>query len=226
MSDFTPIALGKLEEQLLSALRTRDGRFDTRLADMYLGALYALSRADNPERFSQAAQSMRELLEKLAIQFDGAPAGVSLEWASDQIKSIESELLKAREKSRCFDGTPKRWSGEIDQIVRRLLIRVERAVDRRRAAPTWRDHQRRFLGATDTHGGELTEEQETAILEEWKRFNKFFQGTAHHKFEPTPLAFERMMYECNEFVLARIRVTTFTRITQLDEIVTDAERDA
>ena len=34
------------------------------LADYYLGSLYALENDNNPERLSQAAQSLRELLEK------------------------------------------------------------------------------------------------------------------------------------------------------------------
>jgi hypothetical protein len=46
-----------------------------RLADWYLGALYALANHNNPDRFAHAAQSLRELFEKLPLVLTGNATG-------------------------------------------------------------------------------------------------------------------------------------------------------
>jgi hypothetical protein len=42
------------------------------LPGIYFGALYALNSPSNPERFSQCAQSLRELVDKLWIHHDAS----------------------------------------------------------------------------------------------------------------------------------------------------------
>ena len=61
-----PIPL-KLTPQQEDVLRALQGRENERypLSQWYLGALYALDNDYNPDRISQSAQSLRELIEKL-----------------------------------------------------------------------------------------------------------------------------------------------------------------
>ena len=59
-----PLSLSAMQRQVLDALRSVETE-EYRLGDWYLGALYALENPYNPDRISQAAQSLRELLEKL-----------------------------------------------------------------------------------------------------------------------------------------------------------------
>ena len=59
-----PLSLSAMQRQVLDALRSVETE-ECRLGDWYLGALYALENPYNPDRISQAAQSLRELLEKL-----------------------------------------------------------------------------------------------------------------------------------------------------------------
>jgi len=65
---------------------------------MYLGALYALNSVANPERFSQCAQSFRELLEKLWIEFDTSlkKKGPGLK---EKCKKLEKAWRKIRRKT-------------------------------------------------------------------------------------------------------------------------------
>jgi hypothetical protein len=91
------------------------------IAEMYLGALHALIRGDNPERFSQAAQSMREVLEKLARQHEGVPIQLTKTLARDYIRSIGAGLDTTREQSKCYDGAEECWRGEIDPPLEKLL---------------------------------------------------------------------------------------------------------
>ncbi len=60
----TPLSFSTMQRQVLDALRSVETE-EYRLGDWYLGALYALENPYNPDRTSQAAQSLRELLEKL-----------------------------------------------------------------------------------------------------------------------------------------------------------------
>ena len=57
----------KLTDQQRAVLEALQGKETDRypLSNWYLGALYALDNPHNPDRFSQAAQSLRELIEKL-----------------------------------------------------------------------------------------------------------------------------------------------------------------
>ena len=54
---------------LIDALRMKE-KDDLKIADWYLGALYALAHQSNPDRIAQAAHSLRELLEKIPRIFE------------------------------------------------------------------------------------------------------------------------------------------------------------
>ena len=129
-----PLGLEQEQDYLLRVLRIRDGRFRTRIAEMYLGALEAV-RSENPERLSHAAHSMRELLEKLARQHEGEPIQLRKTLASDYIRSIARDLDTARQQSRCYDALERLWQGEIDAPVAGLLRVVVEAVEKHRSNP-------------------------------------------------------------------------------------------
>ena len=59
-----PLNLSAIQMQVLDSLRRVETE-EYRLGGWYLGALYALENRNNPDRISQAAQSLRELMEKL-----------------------------------------------------------------------------------------------------------------------------------------------------------------
>ena len=59
------LVLSARQSQVLDVLKAQDsGKFS--LSQWYLGALYAINSTLNQDRFSQAAQSIREILEKLS----------------------------------------------------------------------------------------------------------------------------------------------------------------
>ena len=64
LSTLPSLQLTANQMQVLDALRRVETE-EYRLGDWYLGALYALENPYNPDRISQAAQSLRELIEKL-----------------------------------------------------------------------------------------------------------------------------------------------------------------
>jgi hypothetical protein len=221
--------LTREQERLLTSLRARDGRFGSRVGDMYLGALVVCSQMDNPERLSQAAQSMRELLEKLPRQLDDAPVQVPGTKASDRLHSLSSELTKTRTSSNCYDRASKGWKlGEkLDIILARLLERLEETIHQHTTNPKNRDVNRHFIKKLEPATDPLGSDREDELLKEWRRLDSYFQGVAHHYLETTPAVFEEYISTCTSFLLERVRlVTTFTNFQQIDAAIEEVERDA
>jgi hypothetical protein len=224
--DRQQLAFTREQSHLVQVLRSRDGQFRTKIAEMYIGALHAVAEVSNPERHSQAAQSIRELLDKLSRQHDGSVIQLERTWASDYLGQIASDLEKAWENSQCYDRTERAWAGEIDSSLRRLLMRVEEAVHKHRSNPRNREVQRRFLRGLEPPAQPLPSDEEEQLLEQWKRFDKFFQDVAHHNRFPDAQEFEQRLGECTTFLLARLRLTTSATLTLLDELIAEAESDA
>ena len=61
---YEPLKRSSWQQQVWEALKDTEAE-KLPLSQWYLGALYALDNPYNPDRVSQAAQSLRELLEKL-----------------------------------------------------------------------------------------------------------------------------------------------------------------
>lgn len=100
------------------------------LGDWYLGAIYVLRDKDNPDRISQAAQSMRELLEKLprvidegvvatSHDFKGMRRGITKRWERD--REHYGEVWKGKKVNSHFDKTLRKINRylELNQIPTR-----------------------------------------------------------------------------------------------------------
>jgi hypothetical protein len=227
MTDSAPsLILEREQDFLLRVLRSRDGRFRTRIAEMYLGALHVLAHRDNPERLSQAAQSMRELLDRLSRQHEGEPIQLKKTWASDYIQSIGGDLDAARKESKCYDQIANGWRGVIDSPLERLLHAVSQAVGMHRSNPGNAEVERRFLRGLEPPSDPLPSDREKELLGQWRSHAKYFQDVAHHRAYPPQEDFERRMSACTSFLLARLRPTAFTTLQLLDELISEAESDA
>ena len=91
------------QQQVLRALRRKEtDKFP--LGDWYLGALYALENKYNPDRIAQAAQSLRELLEKLprVVRESDVPRPYNFK---EMRKNINKRWIKDKKR---YDG---KWKG-------------------------------------------------------------------------------------------------------------------
>ena len=66
-----PLRLSPQQQRVLEALKDRETE-EYALSQWYLGALHALDNEQNPDCIAQAAQSLRELLEKLPLVVEGS----------------------------------------------------------------------------------------------------------------------------------------------------------
>jgi hypothetical protein len=227
VAELTPtLVLEQEQDYLLKVLRSRDGRFRTRIAEMYLGALHALGYRDNPERFSQAAQSMRELFDKLARQHEGEAIQLPKTWASDHMKAIGASLDSARKDSKCYEPAGDSWRGEIDPPVEDLLRSISKAVEKHRSNPGNAEVERRFLRGLEPAADPLPPDREGELLGQWRKYSKYFQDVAHHVQYPSASEFEQQMKDCTSFLLARLKLTAYTTLQLLDELISEEESNA
>ena len=179
-----------------------------------------LNQDGNPERVSQSAHSMREVLEKLTREV-GAKT-----WASSYLNTIGVELDAARERSKCFDKTAQTWSGEIDSALQQLLAEVTDYVAKHRANPSNSAVEKEFLRGLEPPTEPLPEDRLNALAREWRDFSKYFQDVAHHNESPTVEEFTRRLDDCTRFLLSRLRLTAYGTRQALDDIIAEAEADA
>ena len=198
-----PLALSGIKQQVLDALK----RVETEeypVSDWYLGALYALENPFNPDRISQAAQSLRELLEKLprviqasdvhTFDFQGMRKGIRERFERD--KSRYKEV----------------WKGEkIDARLAKTLRRIDRYLELN-LQPTRRDQIQIAIGNIDPMADyievDIQKQKRDAFYELWNQV----EGYAHHrtnyrqderKFRTCVSVLERLIYDLLAPITAR-----------------------
>ena len=100
-----PLHLTQQQQDVIRALQSRENE-EFPLSQWDLGALYALVNPYNPDRFSQAAQSLRELVEKLPdVMLEG-----DVQIDSYDLRENRRQIIVriARDRQRYLDG----WNGK------------------------------------------------------------------------------------------------------------------
>jgi hypothetical protein len=190
---------------------------------MYLGALQALSQSNNPERLPHVAHSMRELLEKLPLYYEGAPTRAWGTVASDHLGNIAQGLQEAQNGSKSYDSATDKWDGVIDSPLAKFLRTIVKALSAQTAKLTKKDVNRQFLRKLDPLGQPLPTDREEQLLQNWKEYDKFFQDVAHHRLYPDETEFGRIMSLCTQLLLDQLRTRTFVTFDALDKIIAEAE---
>ena len=162
------------QREVLDALRRRETN-EYRLSEWYLGALYVLANPHNPDRLSQAAQSLRELVEKLPrVILDSDPQIIKPNFPEER-RQIHSGFTRDRERY------PDGWRGQqIDSRLARTLNRAIRYFEANQQ-PTRKEQIQSAVSNIDPLIGlmdsEIRQRKLKAIYELWKRLEDF----AHHR---------------------------------------------
>ena len=118
-----PVKLTSRQRQILEFLNSPKSK-QYSLGDWYLGAIYAVKNIYNPDRYSQAAQSLRELLEKLPRVFKENEAQVSRPNFRDMRSNLYSRLHKDKKR---YEGG---WKGkQIDSKLDKTICGVDRYLE-------------------------------------------------------------------------------------------------
>jgi len=161
----------RLVFEILSA--TKSQKYS--LANWYLGAIYAATSKYNPDRFSQAAQSLRELLEKLPRVFHESEIQESRTDFRDMRQNLYSRLCSDKKR---YGGE---WKGNVIDAGLDKTIRCAQRYFELNQLPTRKEQIDSVMSKIDPMNDTL---DQGIRLEKSERFHsvwKFFESLAHHK---------------------------------------------
>ena len=212
-----PLALTLEQQSVLAALQSKETE-EYPLSKWYLGALYALENPHNPDRVSQAAQSLRELVEKLPrVVREMDAQGTAFDFAGMR-RDINVRLLKDKERY------PEGWKGQgIDSRLDKTLQKVERYVELNRQ-PTRKEQMQRAVTDIDPMVDQLDsgvrEAKRNRLHDLWQRL----EGFAHHKRSPDVEKFRESMEMLERAVFDLLAPITAQDQREIQSILALSER--
>ncbi len=201
-----PLELTGQQREVLEALKRKETE-KYPLNKWYHGALYALHNHYNPDSISQAAQSLRELLEKL-------PRVVSEIDAQGHPPDFKEMRRKLHERfSKDKERYEEKWEGkEIDKGLDKTLRKLDNYLECNQQ-PTRREQmQTPFTGfdpVADQLGITIQQAKRDELHNLWQRL----EGFAHHRSNPD---IEKFREECLE-TLERIVFDLLASIITQDQ---------
>jgi len=205
-SESGPITLTSIQRQVVDILNTTNSS-KYPLAEWYLGAIYAAKNIYNPDRYSQAAQSLRELLEKLPRLFIETGVQLSRPNFQDMRSSLYSQLLSAK----------KRYGGEwnekaIDVKLEKFILGIESYFELNKT-PTRKDQIHYLMRKLDPMHDALDQGIRLEKSDQFRRLWKTLEDLAHHKTIPDDKLFWEQLA-----IVERLIVDLLAPITAQDQV--------
>ena len=187
------------QQQVLDALKAKEtDKYP--LGDWYFGAICALQNKYNPDRISQAAQSLRELLEKLPRvvresdmrppDFAGMRRGIYNRWIKDKKR---------------YDGKwkDKKVDNQLDKTLRKFDHYLEL-----NQTPTRKEQIQSAIGQIDPMADMFDPKIQEAKRDRFHKVWMELEGFAHHRSNPD----EQRLMECfsaiDEIIFDLLALTT------------------
>ena len=208
--------------------RQAEGRTVYGLSWIYLGAIYVMEDSGNVDRFAQAAHGFRELMEKLArsVPAAGVP---SPKGDPPSLNSMVQELNKDWEKAKrnCTNNKNGKWEGTIDRHASKLFGKLESFFNKVASFRPPREQQgANLLKHTDFVHSPLPEAIEQLRIKEWKEYNGYFEGIAHHRSVAGYDEFASWAVRFEEFLHGRLIPQTSRSKKTLLAIIREGEGNA
>ena len=186
--------LSSSQREVLATLRRRETS-EYPLSEWYLGALYALANFHNPDRLSQAAQSLRELVEKLPRVVQESDSQIINGNFPEERRQIHAGFTRDRERY------PDGWRGEqIDSRLEKTLNRAARYFEANQQ-PTRREQIQSAITNLDPLFGrmdsDIRQRKLRAIYHVWRRL----EGFAHHRANASQEEFQDCLTTLEKIVL-------------------------
>jgi hypothetical protein len=214
---YEPLVLTPRQRQVLEALKDKETE-KYPLSKWYHGALYALDNPYNPDRISQAAQSLRELLEKLPRVIQGGDVQASKIDFAEMRRSMYERIL--RDKKRHPEG----WKNEkIDGHLDKTLRKIETYLERNQQ-PTRRQQIQKAVATIDPMVNRLDSKiQKTKrdlLLDLWERLEDF----AHHSSKRNEEEFTTCLEELERTVFDLLAPITAQDQREIQAILSRSDR--
>ena len=182
------------------------------LSRWYLGALYALETHNNPDRISQAAHSLRELVEKLprvvqVMDVRGQPN------FKEMRQSLKERLSKDRER---YKGE---WKGkEVDGHLDKTLKEFDDYLERNKQ-PTRKEQVEMAISKLDPMAGQLDSRIRDAKRDNLHRLLQELEKFTHHNSNPDFEEFRKHLDELERIIFDLLAPITAQDQTEIQSIL-------
>ena len=214
-----PLELTAQQETVWEALKSNETD-EYPLSAWYLGALYALDNHYNPDRVSQAAQSLRELLEKLPRVFRENDAQGTASGFAEMRRDINTRILE--DKKRYHGG----WIGkEIDSQLDKTLKKVDRYFELNRP-PTRKEQIQQAVATIDPMADQFNSVIRQTKWERWYDLRKRLEGFAHHNRNPDIKEFREYLKTLERIIFDLLAPITAQDQHEIQSILNLSDRSA
>ena len=188
-----PLVLTSKQWSILEVLKSEQTE-KYPLSDWYIGALYALNNCYNPDRVAQAANSLRELLQKLPRVVQGNEVHVSATDFAGMRRGINDRILKDKE---CY---PEGWKNEIINAHLDKTLRKVEGYFRHNRQPTRKEQIKQAVATIDpmvnSLGSEIQAVKRNQYLHLWNQLEEF----THHGSRSDVAEFKKCLEELENMV--------------------------
>lgn len=192
------------------------------LANMLMGAWITLNSSENnPDKLSQVAHSMRELMEKTPIKIPSVP----IQQGTGNLKSDVQQLSNSwRNLKRESSG----WSGEITEELSDMLEQLDVFfADFATKYQPRKEQSMALVKALDVAGGQIPDHILAARLMEWDNLHNFFLKVAHHgNVNITTADITEKVISLEEFLLNLFVPKPKQDLDDLDILIAEGESTA
>lgn len=211
-----PSRLTPQQQRVLEALKDRETQ-EFPLSQWYHGALYTLDDEHNPDRLAQAAQSLRELLEKIPRVIIGIGVQANTSGLSEVRRGIYERILK--DKKHYAEG----WKGNtINSHFDKTLRKIEDYLDRNQQ-PTRKEQLQRAVATVDPMNrrfhGAIQDRKSDEFHALWKQLERF----AHHSNSNVE-EFKECLVKLENTLFDLLAPVTAENQTQIQNILRDPNR--
>jgi len=219
-----PTQLTQRQIELIDELSLLSKKFN--FGHMFEGAINVLQNKLNPEALSQAAHSLRELMEKLdgikGIPVTDKEAADGAGSLGDKARQLTDQWKKAKTKSKCLCTTPP--SNEIDDPLRNLLNHISTFFDWFEKNPKFLAHKARgIVKGLDPLASMLPQEVQDAQAQEWKALKHYFIEVSHHKNGTTCEKMDATVAALERFLHIRIAPVKAQNQTAIEKLIREVE---
>ena len=183
-----PLVLTLKQREVLNALQ----HIETEkypLSQWYLGALYTLENHHNPDRVAQAANSLRELVEKLPRVLYGS----NVQGTAPNFKEKRSNINRCI--SRAKKRYPEGWRGnKIDKHLAKALAEMEEYLEFNQQ-PNRRERVQQAIASIDPMYNQLHSEIQDAKRDQLFKLWESLERFTHHNRKPDIAEFNKCLTE-------------------------------
>ena len=215
------LRLAPIHQEIFDALYERS----VELANMYMGAIAVLQQTNNPDRVTQAANSLRNLM-VAAPRFMDLSAPLNERPALGDIVGAYSKKWRSCQKNS-NNHSKGIWEGEIDTQLRKFLQHTEEFVSfYDQTHVTLMEKATIVVRHLEPLSEPLPDRLQKERAKQWREMYDFFTKTLHRGVIPSDKELEERAEALGRFLLTGWRPSTAADQQELQRIIEEGERDA